>query len=159
MYPEEKKWAWKPVYAADSSYKTVSYTDARPVKNAGKIYVKDNLIYQCETGDGIHVTDNTNPATAKRTGFLKVAGCEEISIKGNVLYTNNYYDLIAVDISDLHQPKIISRIKNAFTPVSGFAHTWEEPKESGYYQCANFYMDSVIVNWVRDSVFAYCYKP
>ena len=158
-YAEQKRWAWKPVYTADTSYKIIFYTDARPVQNAGKIYVKDNLIYQCETGAGIHVTDNTDPATAKRIGFIQVAGCEEISIRGNVLYINNYYDLVAIDISNLHHLQMISRTKNAFTSVSGMPHTWEEPKDSGYYQCANFYLDSVIVRWVKDSVVAYCFKP
>ncbi len=154
----QKNWAWKPVYAMDTSFRIISYQAARPVVNAGKIYVKDNLIYQSETGAGIHITDNTNPAAAKRTGFINVPGSEEISIKGNVLYTNNYYDLIAIDISNITNPQIISRTKNAFFSSSSMPHTWEQPKDTGYYQCPNIYMDSVIVNWVKDSVFAYCYK-
>ena len=157
-YAEPKKWAWKPVYSLDTSYRNVSYEDPRTVVNAGKIYVKDNLIYQCETGEGIHVTDNTDPAVAKRIGFLKVPGCEEISIKGNILYTNNYYDLIAIDITNLATSKVISRTRNVFYGDSGMPHSWEQPKDSGYFQCPNYYSDSVIVNWVKDSVFADCYK-
>lgn len=158
-YIETKRWAWKPVYALDTSYRKITYSGARPVEHAGKIYVKDNFIYQCEIGAGIHITDNTTPSTAKRVGFISIPGCEEISIKGNVLYTNNYYDLIAVDISQFHNPKVISRTPNAFFANSGMPHTWEQPKDTGYYQCPTIYNDSVIVSWTKDSVFANCYKP
>ncbi len=158
-YTEPKRWAWKPVYALDTSYRTIAYDDARPVVNAGKIYVKDNLIYQCEVGKGIHITDNTNPSTAHRIGFIEVPGCEEISIKGNILYTNNYYDLISINISDLTKPTITSRTRNVFYGDSGMPHSWEQPDSSGYYECAKFYSDSVIVKWVKDSVVSYCYKP
>lgn len=157
-YSQKKRWAWKPVYALDTSYRKIGYTDARPVVNAGKIYVKDNLIYQCEVGDGIHVTNNSNPATAQRVGFISVPGCEEISIKGNVLYTNNHYDLIAIDISRFQSPRVISRTTKAFYGNTGMQHTWEQPKDSGYYQCPRTYTDSVIVRWVKDSIIANCYK-
>ncbi len=158
IYIEQKRWAWKPIYSLDTSYRMISYTDARPVEHAGKIYVKDNLIYQCEVGSGIHITDDTNPASAKRIGFIKVPGCEEISIKGNILYTNNYYDLISIDLSSPTHPQITSRTKDAFFSGSGQPHTWEQPADTGYYQCPNIYSDSVIVKWVKDSVVAYCIK-
>ena len=159
VYVEQKKWAWKPVYTSDTSYRKIAYEAARPVANAGNIYVKDNFIYQCEIGEGIHITDNTDPASARRTGFIKVTGCEEISIKGNVLYTNNDYDLISIDISNITTPKITSRTKNVFYGDSQMPHSWEQPSDTGYYQCPMYYSDSVIVRWVKDSVTAYCYKP
>jgi hypothetical protein len=86
----EKKLAYKPLYAFDTSYRSIAYSSQpRPVMNAGKIYLKGHYIFQCETGEGIHIIDNTNPATASRIGFLSVKGAEEISIKGNFLFTNN----------------------------------------------------------------------
>ena len=159
VYTETRRWAWRPVYALDTSYRIVTYTNAQPVVNAGKIYVKDNFIYQCEIGAGIHITDNTDPSEAKRIGFISIPGCEEISIKGNVLYTNNYYDLVAIDISHFQNPQVISRTSKAFYSGSGMPHSWEQPKDTGYYQCADNYSDSVIVGWKKDSVFAHCYKP
>ncbi len=158
IYLNQKRWAWKPVYAIDSTYRTVSYSEARPVERAGKIYVKDNFIYQCDIGAGIHIIDNNNPATAKRTGFLVVPGCEEISIKGNYLYTNNFYDLVTIDITQFNNPILVSRSINAFFATNGLQHSWEEPKDTGWYQCPAYYMDSVIVNWVKDSVYAGCQK-
>lgn len=157
-YPQQKRWAWKAVYALDTSYRKIAYKQTQPVTNAGKIYVKDKFIYQCEVGAGIHITDNANAETAKRIGFISVPGSEEISIKGNYLYTNNYYDLITVDISNITNPQIVSRIAYAFHGTAGSPHSWEQPTESGWFECPNVYSDSVIVRWVKDSVYAYCYK-
>ncbi|MBX3257055.1 MAG: hypothetical protein KF862_23165 [Chitinophagaceae bacterium] len=157
-YQEPVRWAWKPVYSADDSYTRVTYQNgAAPVKRAGKIYVKGNYIFQTETGEGIHIIDNSNPAQSRRIGFLKVGGSEEIAIKGNYLYTNNYYDLVTIDISQPGEAKVVSRSPNAFYAASGAGnHTWELPPDTGWYQCPTYYIDSVVSGWVKDSVYAYC---
>lgn len=154
-----KVWGYKPVYTADTTYRKVEYiSEAKPVVNAGKIYVKDNLIYQCETGKGIHIIDNSTPSHAHRVAFLSVKGAEEISIKGNLLYTNNYYDLVTIDISDPAKAHVVARNRNAFYAASTMQHTWETPDASGYFECPQFYMDSVISGWVQDSIYYSCYK-
>jgi hypothetical protein len=155
----QKVWGYKPVYTADTTYREIEYIkSAQPVVNAGKIYVKDDLIYQCETGKGIHIIDNADPAHAKRIAFLAIKGCEEIAIKGNLLYTNNYYDLVTVDISIPEKAHIVARNKDVFYAASTMPHTWEMPEQSGYFQCAQFYQDSVISGWVQDSIYVSCYK-
>lgn len=154
-----KVWGYKPVYTADTSYRVVEYIPyAQTVENAGKIYVKGNLIYQCETGKGIHIIDNTIPSGAKRIAFLAVKGCEEIAIKGNFLYTNNYYDLVTINISVPQNAQVVARTKDAFYASSSVLHTWETPPQPGYFQCPQFYRDSVISGWVQDSIFASCHQ-
>jgi len=154
-----KVWGYKPVYTADTAYRKVEYLpEAKPVVNAGKIYVKDNLIYQCETGKGIHIIDNTNPANAHRIAFLSVKGAEEIAIRNNFLYTNNYYDLVTIDISVPEKSHVVARNRNAFYSGSTMQHTWETPDVSGYFECPQFYTDSVITGWVQDSIYRTCYK-
>lgn len=159
-YPEPyaMQWAWKPVYSADPV--DISYTDhAEPVKKAGKIYVRGQYIFQSETGKGIHIVDNSNPAEAKRIGFLNVPGSEEIEMKDAFLYTNHFYDLITIDISHILAPKVISRSKNAFYTSAGMGyHTWEMPPDTGYFQCPLYYPDSILTGWVKDSVYASCRK-
>jgi hypothetical protein len=161
-YEPTKRTAWVAVYTADTSYKKVEYQAPRMVVNPGKIYVKGSLIYQCEIGKGIHVIDNSSPSSAKRIGFLRIEGAEEISIFGNMLYTNNYYDLITIDISSPAAVKVIDRKKQAFyasTTSQDRFHTWERPPSSGYFVCPRFYADSVIARWdKKDSVIAYCYQ-
>lgn len=159
-YPfTQKVWGNKPVYTADTSYRKIKYIPAaQPVENAGKIYVKDNFIYQCDIGKGIHIIDNTNPSKAKRIAFLSVNGCEEISIRNNFLYTNNYYDLVTIDISDFKRAYVVARNRNAFFSQSSKPHTWETPADTGYFECPQFYLDSVISGWVKDSIYQSCYK-
>jgi len=155
----QKVWGWKPVYALDTSYRVVAFKEAQPVVTPGKIYVKDNYIFQCEVGKGIHVIDNTNPKTAHRIGFIEVKGCEEISIKGDYLYTNNYFDLVTIDLHSPQQVKIVNRIPYVFyASATGQFHTWQEPTDTGWFDCSHYYTDSTIVSWKQDSIYPYCRK-
>ena len=149
-----KVWGYKPVYSNDAQLKMVSYDTPHAVKKAGKIYVYGNYILQNEIGEGIHVIDNSNPATAKRIGFIKMIGSNEISVRNNILYTNSYRDIVAINISSLTQPIEISRTTNAFN-VGGFL---PEPPENGYYECVDL-SKGVVTGWVKDSINQYsCYK-
>lgn len=156
--PLRKVWGLKPVYAYDTSYRVVTYSSqSRPVVQAGNIYVKDRYIFQCEVGEGIHVIDKSDPARAKKVGFLVVKGCEQIAMKGNYLYANNYYDLVTIDMSNPSKAKVVSRSAYAFYGSLGDGpHTWEMPKDTGWFECPAGYRDSVIVNWVHDSIYTYC---
>ncbi len=146
--------AWVPVYGVDSIYKKIEYVDSvHPVRNAGKIYVSGKYILQAETNEGVHIIDNSNPANAKRIGFIKINGCQEIAMKGHYLYTNNYNDLITIDLSSLSNPTVTSRLKNAFNGLGATSAAWyAPPPQRGYYACAYYYPDSVIVAWRQDSV-------
>ena len=144
----------KPIYSNDASLKQIVADTARNVKNAGKIYAYQNYLLQCEVGEGIHIIDNTNAATAKRIAFIKVIGCNEISIKNNFLYTNSYKDLVTINISNINQPVETQRIANAFN-VNGYL---PEPPEKGYYECVNL-SKGVVIGWSKDSISTYsCYK-
>jgi len=152
-YNNQKIIGSKPIYSTDPALKLVTTDTAHHVKNAGKIYAYQNYLLQCEVGEGIHIIDNTNPATAKRIAFIKVMGCNEISIKNNYLYTNSYKDLVTVDISNISHPVETQRIANAFN-VTGYS---PEPTETGYYECVNP-SKGVVIGWTKDSIYPYCYK-
>ena len=159
-YDNVKKWAWKPVYGANVAYKKLTWhNSARPVLKAGKIYVFGTRIFQSDVGAGIHVIDNSDPEHAKRVAFIEIPGCSEIAIKGNSLFTNNYMDVIEIDISNASAPVEKARIRNAFNGIdTQLAYYWQAPSETGYYQCPEPYPDSLVIRWEMDSVFANCYK-
>ena len=90
---------------------------ARSIKEAGKIYFKDNLIFINEVNEGIHIIDNSNPSYPKKVTFYEIKGNVDMAIWGNTLFVDSYIDLIAIDISDIHRPIEISRIENAFPEV------------------------------------------
>ena len=162
-YPEQnykKVYGWKPVYGADTAYKKLTYmATAMPMGNAGKIYVKGNTIYQNDIGKGIHIIDNSNPSQARRVSFIGLPGNTEMAVRGNTMYANNYNDLVLIDISNASNPLEIKRLANMFASYNAQKpYLWQAPPDSGYYECPRLYNDSVVVRWVRDSVYQICYK-
>ncbi|MEO6670029.1 MAG: hypothetical protein ABIN36_11170 [Ferruginibacter sp.] len=148
----------KPVYLGLDTAKKISYMNtALPVAAAGNIYAKGDRIYQLELGRGIHVIDNSVPSQAHRIGFITVNGSSQISIRDNYLYVNNYNDLVTIDISNPANITEVHRITNAFQ--DGLNNYYlAEPAEQGYYQCFSYYPDSVVVGWVKDSIWTSCFK-
>jgi hypothetical protein len=155
-YIPHKVVGYKPVYSTDSSLLHVQATGPQPVKFAGKIYVKGNLIFQNDLGSGVHVIDNTNPASAARIGFIRIIGNSEISIKGNYLYANSFTDLVVIDISNWQNVSEVKRMPNAFSQGSFIPL----PEHGVYYECGQFYTNKFQTGWVKDSIYSSCgYYP
>ncbi|MES2849525.1 MAG: hypothetical protein V4685_10750 [Bacteroidota bacterium] len=147
---------YKPVYGIDSILKKITYSNTpQATVDAGNIYVKGNYLYQVETGKGIHVINNANPSMAAKVGFITINGCSQISIKGNILYSNNYDDLVMVDIGNSNTIREVARTKNAFV-MGRYNYPHSTPPEPGYYQCP--VSDSLVIGWVKGSVYSHCYK-
>jgi hypothetical protein len=134
---------WVPIYASEKDAHTVSAINPQVPVNAGKIYVKDKLLFQLEDGKGIHVYETSNPAAPARMSFIAVAGAHEMSINDNFLYTNNLNDLVSIDIQNVADPKLVSRVKDAF-------HILDQnvPPEPGYFECVDA-AKGVVVGWER----------
>ncbi len=141
--PKEAE-GYRPVYADPATIKEVKYEAAKPVANAGKIYYKGGYIFQIDEGSGIHVVNAADPSQAGRVGFISIKGCHEIAIIGNYLFTNNFSDLITVDISDLSQPKVVKRIANAFTVTNT-----DLPPARGYFECPDP-NKGIITGWRKE---------
>jgi hypothetical protein len=146
----------KPIYGVEDVAKQILYAATpKPVTTPGNIYAFQNYIFQLDPGMGIHVIDNTVPSSAHRIGFITVKGCSEISIKDDKLYTNSYDDLVVLDFSNLNNVHEYSRLRGVFTEYrygSPLAH----PPAAGYYECPRY--DSLVVGWLRDSVYQTCYQ-
>ena len=157
----QKVWGWKPVYSADPSLKNIYYQQgAHPNYNPGNIYVFKEWILQSDIGKGVHIIDKSDPQNAKKIGFIRIPGNTDVSLKGNVMYANNYWDMVALDISDIQHITELSRERNAFfTENSVITYVWEQPDSSGYYDCHQRQIDKVIIKWERDSIYSYCFKP
>jgi hypothetical protein len=150
-YYSYKVLGYKPVYSLDTNLKKVVIDTPHIVKNAGKIYVYQKYILQCEVGEGIHIIDNSVPSAAKRIHFIKVLGANEISIKDNFLYTNSFKDLVVINVSNILQPKEVKRIPNAFL-VKGYLPV---PPVKTLYECVDV-SKGVVVGWVKDSINPTC---
>ena len=105
---------YRPVYAAFETIRTIQVLAPQPLKNVGKIYVKDDYLFINDIGTGIHIVDNRDPLKPVTLGFLSIPGNHEIAIKDSTLYADNGTDLVALNIGNPRTIRVVKRIENAF---------------------------------------------
>ncbi len=105
----------EPVYMLRADLReAVKVSQARVLSEPGKIYAKDNFLFVNEINKGIHVIDNTNPASPQPINFIQIPGNVDMAVKENTLYADSYIDLVALDISNPHDVKLVKRVENIF---------------------------------------------
>ena len=125
---------------------SVEMLDSAKLIKPGKIYIKDNYIFINEKYQGIHIINNTDPSNPVKEGFLRIPGCIDIGMKGNILYADNAVDLVAVDLSNPASITVTKRIKNVFpelTPPGNDELPW-------YYSPENRPENTIIVEWIEN---------
>lgn len=130
-----------PIYMSFGEFRT-SFTKSDPIEisQPGKIYFKDNYLFVNETGKGIHVIDNSDPANPSKIAFYEILGNVDMAISGNILFADSFIDLVAIDISDIENPVEIDRIENIFPDIV--------PEGDKWYPYANVdKSQGVIVDW------------
>lgn len=132
----------KPIYASSENWDLISSKEPQPIGDLGKIYYKFPYIFVNERNKGIHVLDNTTPENPLPIRFIEVIGSEDIAIKGNFLYADNITDLVTIDISDLENISVTSRVKDLYS---------ESKKDypdgySGFFECVDP-TKGIIVGW------------
>lgn len=70
------------------------------ISNPGKIYMYGNYIFLNEVNKGVHIIDNSNPASPVIKAFINIPGNVDIAVKGSTLYADLYTDLVVVDITN-----------------------------------------------------------
>jgi hypothetical protein len=102
-----------PVYMSyDNLRKAVKVEQNAELENPGKIYFKDNYIFIVEELKGIHVYDNSNPASPVRKAFVNLPGVVDISISGYIMYADSFVDLVVLDVQDINNIHEAGRIKD-----------------------------------------------
>lgn len=105
--------------------KAVRLESPAPIKNPGKIYIKDNYIFINEKYRGIHVIDNTDPENPVKKGFIHIDGCLDMAIRGNILYADNAIDLVSISLNaDYSSISVKGRVKEAFPEPSSPEGYW-----------------------------------
>jgi hypothetical protein len=110
-----------PVYTSYEEFRKAPEFKSAQTIAKGAIYFKDDHLFIIEPDKGIHFIDNTDPSNPVNVGFLDVWGCTGMSIRGDYLYVNSFIDMIVMNVSDLYNPVVSSRIEDAFPfalPVS-----------------------------------------
>jgi hypothetical protein len=130
-----------PVYMSFSEFRS-NFQKSEPVEITlpGKIYFKDGFLFVNEYGKGIHVIDNSDPANPEKIAFYEIMVNVDMAIKGNILYADSYIDLVAIDITDINDPKEVGRLMNIFPEVVPEGDRW-------YPYAMVDKSKGVIINW------------
>ena len=67
-----------------------------------------------DVNKGIHIIDNSNPDNPQKIACINIKANKDMEIKGDYLYADSLMDLVVFDISDIHNIKEVSRLKDVF---------------------------------------------
>ena len=120
---------------------SVTKLEPRQISDPGKLYSYGHYILINEKYKGVHIIDNQNPEDPQNIAFIQVPGNIDFAMKSNVMYVDNAVDMVAINLADLNNPVVTSRIPDAFpapTPPDGL---WAEYDRTGLPE------DAIIVGW------------
>ena len=131
----------EPVYMSYKDFReAVKVESTHSLEKPGKIYYKDNYLFINEIMKGIHVYNNTNPASPQYVGFIVIPGNVDMVIKGNIMYADSYIDLVGIDISNPATAKEVTRLKSVFP--------YSVPPYESYYRLGTIDdTQGVVVDW------------
>lgn len=106
-----------PVYLEmkDVRAKVISVAPAQEIEEPGKIYIYKDYLFINEPNQGIHIYDNKNPANPINLSFIPIEGNVDLAINSDILYADNYVDLLAFDISNIRSIRLVKRVEDVFT--------------------------------------------
>lgn len=107
---------------------SISIMGAQSTNSDGKIYVYDDLLFYIAQLSGIHVFNNQNPENPQNIAFIALEGVNDISVKNDILYADNYMDLAVFDISNINDIQLLN-VQEDMLPYYA-----THPEEVLYYQ-------------------------
>ncbi|WP_298153758.1 hypothetical protein [Flavobacterium sp.] len=142
-------WTWKIEDNRESAYEPVvmnrtDFEQAVKMKvqentiKAGKIYIKDNLLFIADVNRGFHIYNYSNPANPPKIGFLNIPGATDVAIRDNILYINQAVDLVAIEYDPIqNRIQVTNRTRNVFPQkISPDGFTYE-----------NSSADKIVTDW------------
>ncbi|WP_338767254.1 hypothetical protein WAF17_05460 [Bernardetia sp. ABR2-2B] len=140
--------SYEPIFMSYDEFRSipVELKTPRSLEEVGKIYFYNDYLFINEINEGVHIIDNSNPASPLQVGFLTIAGNVDIAISGNTLYADSYTDLLVIDINTVTNPQLIERVENTFSnqifgnngyadPNYGIVVDWKQTEVVTNYNC------------------------
>lgn len=135
--------------AVDDYWASVKSEAPTEIGTVGKIYAKDQYIFVNDPyRGGIHIIDNSHPASPGNISFLNIKGNVDIAIKGDYLYADSYNNLVVFNISDPLNARFVKGLPEATgypTDQNGLPTGWKTSPDS-----------MVIAYTVRDTSYCDC---
>lgn len=106
---------YEPVYFTSEELRgPLESTGPQLLENPGKIYYYKDFLLINEFQKGIHFFDNSDPKNPKAISFLEIPGNVDMSIRNDRLYADSYIDLLAINVSDPTNPRLVGRTEEVF---------------------------------------------
>lgn len=86
----------------------------RTIENPGKIFIGRDFLLIGEEEKGIHVVDNRDPKNPTPVHFLNIPFNREFYVNDNIIYAESMYDVLKINVADLNNPMIESRLEEVF---------------------------------------------
>lgn len=104
-----------PIYKTNEEIRSgITLEASRTLDNPGKIYFYNEYLFINENREGVHIIDNSDPTNPNNIGFLAIPGNVDIAIRDQILYADNYTDLLTIDIKDINNPRILKRTEEVY---------------------------------------------
>ena len=107
---------------------SIAIKSSQPTNSDGKIYVYNDYLFYIAQNSGIHIFNNQNPENPQNIAFIEIEGVHDISIKDNILYADNFMDLVVFDISNISDIQLVNIEEDMLTYYATF------PIDAFYFQ-------------------------
>lgn len=133
----------RPVYA-EANWKDIGVEATHPISQLGKIALKDGYLFVNERMKGIHVIDNKNPASPDPVAFISIPGNSDFEFKGDVLYADNFSDLVVMRLRPDFTIEITDRMEGLYRNelIAYPAH------HDGYFECPDP-AKGFVIDWIE----------
>lgn len=152
----------EPVYrSAAEVVASIKAGPAQAMRTPGKIWLYGRYLLVNELQKGIHVVDNRDPAQPRNVAFIAIPGNVDLAVRNNVLYADNYTNLLTIDLSRPEQARAVQVLANVFPnhqfwspddPSKGLVFDWQEVEKEVVVACGEptpmgaFYLHDRAVN-------------
>lgn len=130
---------FRPVYSSPEMTE-ISWQNTQLVEQPGKIYLYQHFLFINEAGKGVHVYDNSDPASPNSIGFIRIAGNSDIAIRDGVLYANYLNNIVSIRLNNFHNLQKESAIE---------LNSWDmgvPPPVGFYFECIDE-SKGVVTEW------------
>ena len=142
----------KPILMTKAEFRqSIEIIEPAPLNEVGKIYAYKNYIFITEPNKGIHIIDNTNPESPFISKFIKILHNEDISIKNDLLYADNAFDLVVFDISDINSITEVDRLEDIFNSFDYYQIDDSLVFDEIDYTGIN-YEEDIIIGWETETI-------
>lgn len=119
-----------PIYMDPIAFENaVKVENATEILRPGKIFAYEDAIFVNDIARGIHIVDNSQPASPQKIAFINIPGTYDISVVCNKLYVDSSSDLLIFDVQNLSQPILLDRVKNVLPRITTYRGFQADPQK------------------------------